>query len=281
MRCSSSSAGTGPPSSRGYRRSTRRSTSIRRSPSTDIRSIRICLSGSAPLPISVAKTFEGLTGGNLIEGYGLTETSPVTHANPIGGERRAGSIGLPFPSTDQRIVDLGTGEQAMGPGEVGELAIRGPQVFLGYYRRPEETAKVLKDGWLRTGDIATIDRDGYVYIVDRRKDLIIVGGFNVYPREVEEVLLQHPSVRDAAVVGAPDPALGEIAVAFVVRKADTSVTEAELIAFVRERIAHYKAPRRVEFRTELPRSGVQKVLRRTLRESLSTGPAAGPTVPAR
>jgi long-chain acyl-CoA synthetase len=247
----------------------------------DIRSIRICLSGSAPLPISVAKTFEGLTGGNLIEGYGLTETSPVTHANPIGGERRAGSIGLPFPSTDQRIVDLETGERPMGPGEVGELAIRGPQVFLGYYRRPEETANVLKDGWLRTGDIATIDRDGYAYIVDRRKDLIIVGGFNVYPREVEEVLLQHPSVRDAAVVGAPDPTLGEIAVAFVVKKADTSVSEAELIAFVRERIAHYKAPRRVEFRTELPRSGVQKVLRRTLRESLTTGPAPGPTDPAR
>lgn len=233
----------------------------------DLRSIRVCLSGSAPLPVEVAKRFEEITGGHLIEGYGLTEASPVTHANPIRGDRRFGSIGLAFPGTDQRIIDLETGTRAVAVGEVGELCVRGPQVMLGYYRQPEETALVLQDGWLRTGDVARVDADGYTYIIDRRKDMIDVGGFKVYPREVEEVLFQHPAVADAAVVGIPDEALGEVVRAFVVRKPGANVTGEELIAFVRERIAHYKAPRDVEFRTELPRSGVQKVLRRELREA--------------
>ncbi|MCI4355106.1 MAG: long-chain fatty acid--CoA ligase, partial [Thermoplasmata archaeon] len=238
----------------------------------DIRSIRVCLSGSAPLPMEVATTFERLTGGHLIEGYGLTEASPVTHANPIRGERRVGTIGLPFPNTDQRVVDLETGTRTLGVGEAGELLVRGPQVMLGYYRQPAETADVLRDGWLRTGDVASIDADGYATIVDRKKDLIDVGGFKVYPREVEDVLYQHASVAEAAVIGVPDEALGEVVKAFVVLKKGTTASAEELIQHVRERIAHYKAPRSIEFRTELPRSGALKVLRRVLRQD-GAGPA--------
>jgi long-chain acyl-CoA synthetase len=244
-----------------------------------IRSIRVCVSGSAPLPLEVARKFEELTGGYLVEGYGLTEASPVTHANPIGGERRPGSIGIPLPLTDQRILDLETGTRELPVGEAGELAIRGPQVMAGYYRQPEETALVLQDGWLRTGDVARLDPDGYAYIVDRKKDMVDVGGLKVYPREVEEVLMQHPAVADVAAVGVPNTELGEVLVAVVVRKPGRSVTESELIAFVRERIAHYKAPRRVEFRDSLPRSAVQKVLRRVLREELAKPPAS-PVAPA-
>ncbi len=235
----------------------------------DIRSIRVCVSGSAALPLEVAKRFEELTGGNLIEGYGLSEASPVTHANPIQGERRAGSIGLPFPSTDQRVVDLEAGTVSLPAGEPGELCVRGPQVMLGYYKQPGETALVLQDGWLHTGDIARIDPDGYVYVIDRKKDLVNVSGFKVYPREVEEVLFQHPAVAEAAAVGVPDETHGEVVKAFVVLKPGRTATEAELIQFVRDRIAHYKAPRTVEFRASLPRSGVQKVLRRELRPPAS------------
>jgi long-chain acyl-CoA synthetase len=244
-----------------------------------LRSLKFCLSGSAPLPLEVARQFEALTGATLVEGYGLSETSPVTHANPIGGERRPGSIGLPLPNTDQRVVDLDTGAPTVPVGEVGELVVRGPQVMLGYYHQPEETAAVLRDGWFRTGDLARLDADGYAYIVDRKKDLVIVGGLKVYPREVEEVLFQHPAVAEAAAVGVPDAEHGEVVKAFVVAKPGTQPTAEELIAFVRARIAHYKAPRTVEFRTSLPRTGVQKVLRRTLRdESVAS---AAPTVPAR
>jgi long-chain acyl-CoA synthetase len=242
----------------------------------DLRSIRICLSGSAPLPLEVAKQFEANTGGNLVEGYGLSETSPVTHANPIRGERRAGSVGLPVPNTDQRIVDLETGTKVLPAMEAGELCVRGPQVMLGYYHQPEETAMVLQDGWFRTGDIAYIDTDGYCFIVDRKKDLINVGGLKVYPRDVEEVLFQHPTVADAAVVGVPDAELGEVVHAFVVTKPGTTVSADELIQFVRERVAHYKAPRVIEFRTALPRSGVQKVLRRELRAGALGGATTSP-----
>jgi long-chain acyl-CoA synthetase len=239
----------------------------------DIRSIQVCVSGSAPLPAEVARRFEELTGGKLIEGYGLTEASPVTHANPIGGERRAGSIGLPLPLTDQRLFDLEDRSKKMGPNDIGELAVRGPQVMAGYANQPEETALVREGDWLLTGDVARIDADGYAFIVDRKKDMIDVGGLKVYPREVEEILYQHPGIAEAAVVGVPDPVLGEVAKAFVVRKAGASPTEAEVIAFVKERLAHFKAPRAVEFRTELPKSAVQKVLRRVLRESSATTPA--------
>jgi long-chain acyl-CoA synthetase len=240
----------------------------------DIRSIKVCVSGSAPLPVEVTKRFQELTGGYLIEGYGLTEASPVTHANPIGGDVRVGSIGLPLPLTDQRVFDLDDRSKPMGAGDVGELAVRGPQVMLGYANAPEETASVLLGDWLLTGDVARLDADGYAYIVDRKKDMVNVGGFKVYPREVEDVLYQHPAVAEAAVIGVPDERLGEVVKAFVVRKTGAIATEAELIAFVRERIAHYKAPRTIEFRTELPKSAVQKVLRRVLRE------AAEPTAPA-
>ncbi|MCI4335235.1 MAG: long-chain fatty acid--CoA ligase [Thermoplasmata archaeon] len=243
-------------------------------PTKAIRSIQVCVSGSAPLPLEVARQFEALTGGYLIEGYGLTEASPVTHVNPIQGQRKAGSIGIPLPLTDQRIVDLETGERTLPTGEVGELLVRGPQVMSGYAGQPEETARFLRDGWLYTGDIASVDAEGYAFIVDRKKDMVIVGGLKVYPREVEEVLYQHSQVAEAAVVGLPDPELGEVVVAIVAPKAGAAPTEAELIAFVRDRIAHYKAPRRVEFRPSLPRSAVQKVLRRTLREELLAARAA-------
>ncbi len=244
-----------------------------------IHSIRYCLSGSAALPVEVQRRFEELTGAALVEGYGLSEASPVTHANPFPGERRTGSIGLPLPETSHRVVSLDDPPRILGTDEVGELEVRGPQVMLAYYHQPEETALVLSDGWLRTGDIARIDADGYAYIVDRKKDMINVSGMKVYPREVEEVLFQHPAVADAAVIGVPDPAHGEVAKAFVVKRPGASVTEGELIAFVRERIAHYKAPRSVEFRASLPRSGVQKVLRRVLREEAarSAAQSAGPS----
>ncbi len=250
-----------------------------------IRSITFCVSGSAPLPLEVAKQFESLTGGNLIEGYGLSETSPVTHVNPTEGERRAGSIGIPVRNTDQRVVDPETGTRVLGTDEVGELAVRGPQVMLGYFHNDAETAMVLRDGWFRTGDIARIDADGFAYIVDRKKDTINVGGMKLYPREVEEVLFQHPAVAEAAAIGLPDPERGEVVRAFVVLKPGAQATEAELIAFVRERIAHYKAPRSIEFRASLPRSGVQKVLRRVLKdEALAAATASTPgasTSPAR
>jgi len=246
----------------------------------DIRSIRFCLSGSAPLPPEVQRKLEAATGGRILEGYGLTEASPVTHANPTEGERRAGSIGLPLPDTDQKILDPTDPDRALPAGEVGELAVHGPQVMLGYYRQPEETAGVLRDGWLSTGDLARIDSDGYAYIVDRKKDMVNVGGLKVYPREVEDVLFEHPAVADAAVVGVPDLALGEVPKAFVVLKAGTSVGEAELVAFVRSRIAHYKVPRTIEFRESLPRSGIQKVLRRALRAG-EASPAVAPSPPDR
>ena len=237
-----------------------------------IHSIKYCVSGSSALPVEVQKQFVQLTGASLVEGYGLSETSPITHVNPLAGEQRIGSIGVPIPETDQRILDLETGTKVLAVGEVGELSVRGPQVMAGYYHQPDETALVLKDGWFSTGDVARIDPDGFAYIVDRKKDMVNVGGMKVYPREVEEVLFQHPGVADVAAVGAPDPERGEYVVAFVVRKPGATATSDELIAFVRERIAHYKAPRRVEFRDALPRTGVQKVLRRVLREEAAKLP---------
>jgi len=242
-----------------------------------VHSIRYCVSGSAALPTEVQRRFEELTGGTLVEGYGLSETSPITHVNPLAGERRVGSIGIPVPETDQRVVDLESGTRVLGVGEEGELCVRGPQVMQGYYHQPEETDLVLRDGWFRTGDVARIDPDGFAYIVDRKKDMVNVGGMKVYPREVEEVLFQHPAVSDVAVVGAPDAEHGESVVAFVVRKPGVSVTAEELIAFVRDRIAHYKAPRRIEFRDSLPRTGVQKVLRRVLREEAAKLPPVSTT----
>ncbi|HEY8450238.1 MAG TPA: long-chain fatty acid--CoA ligase [Bacillota bacterium] len=231
----------------------------------DLRSITACISGAAPLPREVQERFEAITGGRLVEGYGLTEASPVTHANPLFGEGKPGSIGLPLPDTDCRIVDLEDGRE-LPAGQVGELLVRGPQVMKGYWNRPAETEQVLRDGWLRTGDVARMDEDGYFYIVDRIKDMIISGGLNVYPREVEEVLYRHPAVREAAVIGVPDAYLGEAVQAYVVLTEGASVDAEELRRYCREHLAAYKVPKTIEFRDELPKSLIGKVLRRALRE---------------
>jgi len=232
----------------------------------DLRSIEACISGAAPLAPEVQDAFESVTGGRVVEGYGLTEASPVTHCNPVGGERRNGTIGLPFPSTDARVVDPLSGEE-LPAGEVGELVIRGPQVMAGYWERPEETAAALRDGWLHTGDMATMSPDGYFTIVDRKKDLIIVGGINVYPREVEEVLVSHPAVRDAAAIGIPEERHGEVPYAFVVLAPDAAVTPDELIAFCRKNLARYKVPAAIEIRDELPKTMIGKILRKDLQPS--------------
>jgi long-chain acyl-CoA synthetase len=230
-------------------------------------SLKCCMSGGAPLPVEVQQKFEALTGGKLVEGYGLTETSPVTHTNPLFGTRKVGSIGVPIPDTDAKIVDLETGTRDLPIGEIGEVVIRGPQVMKGYWNKPEETANALRDGWLYTGDIGKMDEDGFFYIVDRKKDMIIAGGFNVYPREVEEVLFEHPKIKEAAVIGVPDAYRGETVKAFVVPQDGATVTPEEITAFCRERLAAYKVPRLIEFRESLPKTGVGKYLRRALRES--------------
>jgi long-chain acyl-CoA synthetase len=232
----------------------------------DFSCIDTCVSGSAPLPLQVQEQFEELTGGKLVEGYGLSEASPVTHINPLGTTRKIGSIGLPVPDTDCKIVDPADPDRELAPGETGELAICGPQVMQGYWRASEETARVLRNGWLYTGDLARVDEDGFFYIVDRKKDMIIVGGFNVYPREVEEVLIEHPHVDDAVVVGVPDDYRGETVKAFVVPKDGATIDEKELQAFVRQRLAPYKVFRYLEVRHSMPRTAVGKVLRRLLRE---------------
>ena len=235
----------------------------------DLRSIRVCLSGAAPLPGEVQEKFQNLTGCTLVEAYGLTETSPATHVNPIG-RNKIGFIGIPWPDTDAR-----TGEQELPTGEIGELVIQGPQVMNGYWAQPTETSNVLREHaevgpglWLHTGDIARMDEEGYFQIVDRKKDMIICGGFNVYPRDVEEVLFKHPAVKEAAVIGIPDEYRGETVRAFVILSEETSATEEEIITFCREHLASYKVPASVKFRSELPKSTVGKVLRRELAREL-------------
>jgi len=231
----------------------------------DLSSIRACISGGAALPVEVQRQFERLTGGRLVEGYGLSEASPVTHANPLYGLRKEGSIGVPFPSTEAKIVDLKTCED-LPVGEIGELAVRGPQVMQKYWNRPEETQQTLRNGWLLTGDVARMDEDGYFYIVDRKKELIITSGFNVYPREIEEVLFQHPKVAEAAVIGVPDAHRGEVIKAYVVVKEGKTATTEEIISFCQGKLARFKIPKIVEFRPELPKSMIGKVLRRVLIE---------------
>lgn len=231
----------------------------------DLRSIRACLSGSAPLPNAVRRQFEAATGGRLVEGYGLTEASPVTHCNPLSGVVKE-CIGIPFPDTDAKIVDPDDPTRELPQGETGELAVRGPQVMKGYWNKPEETALVIRDGWLLTGDLAKMDGDGYFAIVDRKKDMILCSGYNVYPREVEEVLFMHPAVAEAAAIGIPDPYRGETVKAFVVLKSGAVATAEEIIAFCKERLAPFKVPKVVEFTKDLPKSIIGKVLRRELRE---------------
>ena len=232
----------------------------------DLSSISACLSGSAPLPIEVQEQFEELTGGKLVEGYGLSETSPVTHANFIWeGPRVKGSIGVPWPDTEAAILSLDTAEP-LQPNEIGEIGIKGPQVMKGYWNQPEETEKTFKNGWLLTGDLGYMDEQGFFYIVDRKKDVIIAGGFNIYPREVEEILYEHEAVQEVVVVGIPDPYRGETVKAYVVQKPGYTVTNEELNQFVRQSLASYKVPHLYEFRNELPKTIIGKVLRRVLIE---------------
>ncbi len=233
----------------------------------DVSSIKVCVSGAAGLPVEVQKKFEEITGGKLVEGYGLSEASPVTHANPMYGENRVGTIGIPWPDTDAKIVDLETGTKELPPGGVGELVIKGPQVMKGYWNMPEETANALREGWLYTGDIAKMDEDGYFQIVDRKKDMILgAGGFNIYPREIEDVLYEHPKVKEVAAVGVPVEGKGERVKVYVVLKEGETATEEEIIEFCRQNLAPYKVPKFVEFRTELPKTMVGKILRRVLLE---------------
>ena len=232
----------------------------------DLRSIEACVSGSAPLLTETHRRFVELTGAKLVEGYGLTEAAPVTHCNPLFGEgkQKVGSIGVPFPDVEAKIVDLDAGEREMAIGEPGELILRGPQLMDGYYHQPEETAQALRGGWLYTGDIATVDADGYFVIVDRKKEMIIVSGFKVYPRDVEEVLVAHPAVADAAVIGIPHPTKGEEVKAYVVLRPGGEATADEIIAHCRKTLADFKVPRQVEFRASLPHTVVGKTLRKEL-----------------
>jgi len=235
----------------------------------DLTSIRVCISGASALPPQVQKKFMDTTGGFLAEGYGLTEASPVTHCSPVDRTMKTvkvGSIGVPLPDTDAKIFDIETGKKALERGETGELAVKGPQVMDGYWKNAEETAKVLRDGWLYTGDIGKMDENGYFYITDRKKDLIKYKDYSVYPREIEDLLYEHPAVKLCAVVGKAEPMVGEIPKAFIVLKEGAKATEEEITEFVKEKVAPYKAIREVEFRKELPISSVGKVLRRVLQE---------------
>ncbi|MDF0676915.1 MAG: long-chain fatty acid--CoA ligase [Nitrospira sp.] len=232
----------------------------------DLRSLRVCLSGASSLPADVQERFERLTGARISEGYGLTEASPATHCNPMHGEHPSGSMGLPFPDTEARVVDSDTGLEEVPDGETGELIVRGPQVMLGYWNREDETRAVLRDGWLHTGDLVRRDDRGYFYFVDRKKDIIKSRGETVYPQEVEEVLRQHPAVSEAAVVGVANHEYGEVIKAYVVAKPGSFVTEQTLITHCAGLLARYKIPSTVEFRQELPRTVIGKVLRRTLRD---------------
>jgi long-chain acyl-CoA synthetase len=243
----------------------------------DLSSVKVCISGSAPLPLEVQRRFEEASGAKVVEGYGLTEASPVTHCNPVFGERRVGTIGLPLPGTDAAIVREDSWEFLLA-GEQGEIVVRGPQVMRGYWNRPDETEQVLRDGWLKTGDIGMMSDDGYFTIVDRAKDIIIAGGLKIFPREVDEVLYAHPKVLEAAAVGVPDEYRGETVRAYIVVKPGETLTEAELSTYCQQHLAPYKVPKQFEFRTELPKTLVGKVLRRALRaeyiERMKAGSAA-------
>jgi len=234
---------------------------------TDMSCIKGCFSGSAPLPVEVITDFEKVTGAVIVEGFGMTETTPVTHVNPFaGGARKVGSVGLPISDTLCRIVDLDDGVTDMPAGEPGELIVKGPQIMKGYKDMPEETANTLRDGWCYTGDIATMDEDGYFYIVDRKKDMIISGGYNVYPRDIDEVFYEHPKVQEACSIGVPDLKRGENVKVFVVLKEGETATEEELIEFCKDKLATYKLPTEVEFREELPKTNIGKILRKDLRK---------------
>jgi len=230
-----------------------------------LQDVQIFNSGGSALPVNLKRSFEEQVSKPLFEGYGLSEASPVTHNNPpFLGRGREGSIGIPIPSTEARVVDVETGKTEMPIGESGELIIKGPQVMKGYLNMPQETAETKRDGWLYTGDVAKMDESGYFYIVDRKKDMIVASGYNVYPREIEEVLFEHPDVAEAVAIGVADEYRGEAVKACVVRRSGASTTEEDVLAFCKERLAAYKTPKAVEFREELPKSAVGKLLRRVL-----------------
>ena len=241
----------------------------------DLTCIEICVSGSAPFPTEALRRWVSMTHASITEGFGLTEASPCVTANPLDGPQKEGSIGVAFPHTEIRIVDINDSSRVLGPHEEGEMLVRGPQVMQGYWNRPEETAATLADGWLHTGDIAYYDEEGYYYIVDRKKDLVIVGGYNVYPREVDEVLYEHPKVAEAVAVGVKHPTRGEVLKAYVVPRPGETLTTAELTAHCRTHLANYKVPKFFEFREELPKSLIGKVLRRILRDEEAVRVARG------
>ncbi|WP_339212574.1 long-chain fatty acid--CoA ligase [Solibacillus sp. FSL W8-0372] len=230
----------------------------------DLSCFNICSSGSAPLPIEIINQFNEISGTSVAEGYGLSEASPVTHRNPVDGLQKKGSIGIPIPNTDARIVDIATGEQTLAVGEVGELVIRGPQVMKGYWNRPEETNIAVRNGWLYTGDLAKMDEDGFFFIVGRKKEMIIASGYNVYPIEVENILYKHPAVLEVAVIGIPHEYRGETIKAIVVLKEGQDVTSDQLIDFCRTQLSAYKVPREIQFVKELPKTAVGKILKRNL-----------------
>ncbi|MGD9046741.1 MAG: AMP-binding protein, partial [Anaerolineae bacterium] len=237
----------------------------------DLTSVRFAVSAAAPLPPEVQQQFETVTGGRMIEAYGLTETSPAATVDPIDSPR-AHSLGVPVPDTDVKIVDTETGSEELPVGEIGEIIIKGPQVMKGYWNLPTETANALRvgpdgqPGWFYSGDIGYMDKDGYFHIADRKKDMIIAGGYNIYPADVEAVLFEHPAVKEAAVIGVPHEYRGETVKAFIVLKEGESATEKEIIAFCQDQMAAYRVPRIIEFRDDLPKSMIGKVLRRELRE---------------
>ncbi len=232
----------------------------------DMSSLRASFSGSAPLPVEVMARFEQLTGGKITEGFGMTETTMVTHGNPLRGLRKPGSVGIPFPGTEARVVDAETGERELGVGVEGELCVRGPQIMAGYWNRPEETANTIRNGWLYTGDLARVDEDGYTFIVGRKKDMIIAGGYNVYPDEVDAILTGHPAILESATIGVPDERCGERVKSFVVLKPGYSLDAETLRTYLVGQLAKYKLPKDIEFIPELPRSSMMKILRRELRE---------------
>jgi long-chain acyl-CoA synthetase len=232
----------------------------------DFASIKGFFSGAAPLATDTIRELKALTGATMCEVYGTTETAPYVSVTPWGGTVKPGTVGVPLPDTDVKIVSIDDPENEVPPGEPGELAIKGPQIMMGYYKRPEETAHVLKDGWFYTGDISLIDDDGYVSIVDRKKDMIIAGGYNIYPLELDDVLMAHPRVLEACTIGVPDEYRGETVKAFIVTNEGETLTEEEVTLYCKENLAAYKVPKMFEFIDELPKSAVGKVLRRKLKE---------------
>jgi long-chain acyl-CoA synthetase len=232
----------------------------------DLSFVKAYLTGSAPMAVDTIQKIKALRDVPMINVYGLTEITPMGTATPWGGDEKPGSVGIPFPNTDLKIVDLETGKKEMKIGETGEICFKGPQVMMGYYKKPEETAAVMEDGWLKTGDVGFMDEDGYVTIVDRKKDMIIASGFNIYPKEIDELLMTHPKVLEVCTIGIPDAYRGETVKTYIVPRPGQTLTEEEVKSFCKEALAAYKVPKRVEFIDALPKSAVGKILRRELRD---------------